>query len=123
MKRGRKSCRASSEVRRAKEELAAARREHEQARANDDHSRAGELRFGTMPLLEKKLAEAEAKLAESGGRMVRDMVSERTWQTSSRRGPAIPVAKMLEEEAEKLLEMEGRLARARHRAGRGGASR
>jgi ATP-dependent Clp protease ATP-binding subunit ClpB len=99
-----------SDVRRLKEELAAARREHEGARAADDHDRAGELRFGTLPLLEKQLAEAEAKLEESGEEMmVHDTVQPEDLADVVAVWTGVPVAKMLQEETAKLLEMEDRL--------------
>ena len=44
---------------RIKEELDAARLELEQAERSGDLARAGELSYGTIPELEKKLAEAE----------------------------------------------------------------
>jgi ATP-dependent Clp protease ATP-binding subunit ClpB len=101
---------ALADVRRFKEELAAARREHEGARAADDHDRAGELRFGTLPLLEKQLAEAEEKLEADGeGHMVHDTVQPEDLADVIAVWTGVPVAKMLQEETEKLLEMEDKL--------------
>jgi ATP-dependent Clp protease ATP-binding subunit ClpB len=97
------------EVRRLKEEMAAAQREHEQARGNEDHARAGELRFGTIPLLEKQLAEATAKLEEQGATMVRDTVQPEDVADVVAAWTGVPVSKMLEGEADKLLRMEDRL--------------
>ena len=98
-----------NEVRRLKEELAAARREHEQARGNEDHSRAGELRFGTLPLLEKQLAEAEESLEAQGSTMVHDTVLAEDVAEVVAAWTGVPVSKMMQEEAKKLLEMEDRL--------------
>jgi len=97
------------EVRRLKEELAAARREHEQARAADDTGRAGELRFGTIPLLDKQLDQAEQALAEVGAPLVRDTVTPGDVADVVAATTGIPVSKMLEEETDKLLRMEERL--------------
>ncbi len=100
------------EVRRLKEELAAAQREYDQARAAEDHGRAGELRFGTLPLLEKKLADAEATAGEphpGDEKMVRDKVVESDVADVVAAWTGVPVSKMLEGEADKLLKMEERL--------------
>ena len=98
-----------SDVRRLKEELAAAQREHEQARANEDHARAGELRFGTIPYVEKQLAEAEQHLGTSGKTMLHDTVLPEDVADVVAAWTGIPVSKMMEEEADKLLKMEERL--------------
>ena len=97
------------EVRRLKEEIAAAQREHEQARGNEDHARAGELRFGTIPLLEKQLGEARDALEAHGATMVRDTVQPEDVADVVAAWTGVPVSKMLEGEADKLLKMEDRL--------------
>ncbi len=98
-----------SDVRRLKEELAAAKREHEQARANEDQTRAGELRFGTIPYLEKQLAEAEAALGDEAQTMFHDTVTPEDVADVVAAWTGIPISRMLEEETDKLLKMEGRL--------------
>ncbi len=100
------------DVRRLKEELAAAQREYDQARAAEDHGRAGELRFGTIPLLEKRLADAEAAAGDAppgDEAMVRDRVVESDVADVVAAWTGVPVSRMLEGEAEKLLAMEVRL--------------
>ncbi len=100
------------EVRRIKEELAAANRELEQVRASGDHARAGELRFGTIPLLEKQLEEAggeEALEAKPSDAMVRDEVTPQDVADVVALWTGVPVSKMLEEETTKLLRMEDTL--------------
>ena len=102
----------SGEVRRLKEELAAAQREYDQARAAEDHGKAGELRFGTLPLLEKQLADAEAAAGELPADdevMVRDRVVEADVADVVAATTGVPVQRMLEGEADKLLKMEERL--------------
>ncbi len=101
-----------SDVRRLKEELAAAQREYDQARAAEDHGRAGELRFGTIPLLEKRLADAEAAAGDAqpgDEKMVRDRVVEGDVADVVAAWTGVPVSRMLEGEADKLLKMEARL--------------
>jgi ATP-dependent Clp protease ATP-binding subunit ClpB len=100
------------DVRRLKEELAAAQREYDQARAAEDHGRAGELRFGTIPLLEKRLADAETVAGQAPSEadaMVRDRVVESDVADVIAAWTGVPVSRMLEGEAEKLLRMEARL--------------
>jgi ATP-dependent Clp protease ATP-binding subunit ClpB len=99
-----------SEVRRIKQELQAAERELEQVRANEDHARAGELRFGTIPLLEKQLADASVENAEGADAgVVHDVVQAEDVANVVAAWTGVPVAKMLEGETEKLLQMEARL--------------
>ncbi len=101
-----------SEVRRLKEELAAAHREYDHARAAEDHGKAGELRFGTIPLLERQLADAEAKAGDPSPEddaLVRDRVVEADVADVVAATTGVPVQRMLEGEAEKLLKMEERL--------------
>ena len=98
-----------SVVRRLKEELAAAQREHEQARAHEDHAKAGELRFGTIPYVEKQLTKAEAELGGEDKTMLHDTVMPEDVADVVAAWTGIPVSKMLEEETDKLLKMEDRL--------------
>ncbi len=99
------------EVRRLKEELAAANRELEQVRGSGDHARAGELRFGTIPLLEKQLAEASEGMEEvdESNSMLRDTVTPQDVADVVALWTGVPVAKMMEEETTKLLKMEDML--------------
>lgn len=96
------------DVRRLKEELAAAQRELEQVRANGDHARAGELRFGSIPLLEKQLAEASEGMEDMDetNMMVHDNVTPQDVADVVALWTGVPVSKMLEEETSKLLAME-----------------
>lgn len=100
------------EVRRLKEDLAAANRELEQVRASGDHARAGELRFGTIPLLEKQLEDAQKDMPadfDESKLLVRNHVSPQDVADVVALWTGVPVAKMLEEETTKLLAMEDKL--------------
>ena len=90
-----------------KEELDRARFELEQAQRSGDLSRAGELAYGVIPDMEKKLSDAEA--AESH-RMLNEEVTEDQIAGVVSRWTGIPVDKMLEGEREKLLAMEDALS-------------
>jgi ATP-dependent Clp protease ATP-binding subunit ClpB len=86
-----------------KAQLDAARIELEQAQRGGDLAKAGELQYGTIPGLEKQLAEAEAA---AGNAMLREEVTAQDIASVVSRWTGIPVDKMLEGEREKLLKME-----------------
>ncbi len=88
---------------RIKEQLDAARGQLEQAQRAGDLAKAGELSYGTIPLLEKQLAEAQG---EAAGAMLREEVTQDDIAAIVSRWTGIPVDKMLEGEREKLLQME-----------------
>jgi len=93
---------------RIKEELDAARLELEQAERSGDLAKAGELSYGTIPALEKRLAEAE-DLTENA--LLREEVTEEDIASVVSRWTGIPIDKMMEGEREKLLEMESILGK------------
>jgi ATP-dependent Clp protease ATP-binding subunit ClpB len=86
-----------------KAQLDAARIELEQAQRGGDLAKAGELQYGTIPGLEKQLAEAEAA---AGNAMLREEVTAQDIASVVSRWTGIPVDKMLEGERDKLLKME-----------------
>ncbi len=99
----------SSETRGIESELEFAQKAYEQAKASGDHAKAGELRFGTLPLLEKQLADARARaqtLAGPDDPKVRDQVTPSDVADVVATWTGVPVARMMQAEAEKLLAME-----------------
>jgi ATP-dependent Clp protease ATP-binding subunit ClpB len=93
-----------------KEQLDQARAELDKAQRTGDLARAGELAYGQIPDLEKKIRDAEAKGRESGEMVEEAVTPDHIAQVVSR-WTGIPVDKMLEGEREKLLRMEDELAR------------
>jgi ATP-dependent Clp protease ATP-binding subunit ClpB len=93
---------------RLKEQLDAARVALDQAQRTGDLAKAGELQYGTIPQLEKQLAEA-ANAAE--GAMLREEVTSEDVASVVSRWTGIPVDKMMEGEREKLLAMEEMLGK------------
>ncbi|GAB4150673.1 MAG: ATP-dependent chaperone ClpB [Sphingomonadales bacterium] len=91
-----------------KEELDTARIELEQAQRRGDLARAGELAYGVIPALEKRLDEAKQV---SEGAMLNEEVTAQDIAAVVSRWTGIPVDKMLEGEREKLLAMEDNLGR------------
>ncbi|QHQ36105.1 ATP-dependent chaperone ClpB [Algicella marina] len=87
-----------------KEQLDHARAELDQAKRAGNLAKAGELQFGVIPDLEKRLAEAER--AEESDVMVEEAVLPEHVASVVERWTGIPVDRMLEGEREKLLRME-----------------
>ncbi|MBY8337471.1 ATP-dependent chaperone ClpB [Alteriqipengyuania sp. NZ-12B] len=88
---------------RIKEDLDAARLELEQAQRAGDLAKAGELQYGRIPELEKKLEDAAGHTANA---LLREEVTEEDIAGVVARWTGIPVDRMLEGEREKLLKME-----------------
>ncbi len=96
-----------SNAQRLKTELDGLRIELANAQRRGEYQKAGELAYGRIPELEKKLAEIEGK---SGGAVVEEAVtSDHVAQVVSR-WTGVPVDRMLEGEKDKLLRMEDELA-------------
>ena len=91
-----------------KEALDAARLQLDQAQRSGDLARAGELQYGTIPGLEKQLAEA-AGAAE--GAMLREEVTSEDIAAVVAKWTGIPVERMMTGEREKLLEMEATIGK------------
>ena len=92
----------------ARGDLDRARQELEHAKREGNLSRAGELSYGIIPGLEKKLAEAESR---ESGRLVEEAVRPEQIAEVVERWTGIPTSKMLEGEREKLLKMEEELGK------------
>jgi len=80
-----------------------ARQELEKAERASDLARAGELKYGIIPDLEKKLAEYENN--KSSG-LVKEVLDEEDIATIISRSTGIPIDKMLSSEKTRLLSME-----------------
>src|ERR1700674_3178904 len=91
-----------------KEQLDQARAELDQAQRRGDWGRAGELTYGVIPELERKLKEAEGV---EKSRMLEEAVTPEHIAGVVSRWTGIPVDKMLEGERDKLLHMEENLRR------------
>jgi ATP-dependent Clp protease ATP-binding subunit ClpB len=94
-----------TEGRRLKEELDQARTRLERTQRDGDWAKAGELAYGVIPDLEKRLAEAEARASTE-----REEVTARDIAAVVTRWTGIPVDRMLEGERSRLKGMEDKLA-------------
>jgi ATP-dependent Clp protease ATP-binding subunit ClpB len=90
-------------------ELDQLRGELANAQRRGEFQRAGELAYGKIPELEKKLSAIEA--AEAKGAMVEETVTADHVAQVVSRWTGVPVDRMLEGEKEKLLRMEDELAK------------
>jgi ATP-dependent Clp protease ATP-binding subunit ClpB len=96
-------------VRQLRSELAVAREEQRRALTDKNFTRLGELEHGVLPELETRLAKAEES-AKSTSAPAPRILGEREVAATLAVWTGIPVAKMLEGEADKLLKMEERLS-------------
>ncbi len=98
-----------------KEEIDRIRFQIEEWKRKGDFNQVAELQYGTLPDLEKKLKEAQAKetgkAAANDGRpqLLRTMVGAEEIAEVVARATGIPVSKLMQGEREKLLQMESRL--------------
>ena len=96
-----------SDVQGLKEKLDAARQDVEIAQRRGDFAKAGELTYGVIPDLERKLKDIEGKKDEA---LASEVVTAENIAQIVSRWTGIPVDRMLAGEREKLLAMESALA-------------
>ena len=96
------------DIRSIKKDLETLRLHATQAEARADLTSAAEIRYGKIPEREKELHAKESRLTKLKGsrRLLREEITESDIAAVVSRWTGIPVAKMLEEEAEKLARME-----------------
>jgi ATP-dependent Clp protease ATP-binding subunit ClpB len=97
-----------SDAQKLKTELDQLRAELANAQRRGEYQKAGELAYGRIPDLEKKLKDVESKGV--GGAVVEEAVTSDHIAQIVSRWTGVPVDKMLEGEKEKLLRMEEQLA-------------
>lgn len=99
-------------TRHLREQLEEARTAYEQAERAYDNNKAAELKYGTIPELEKKLKAAQEKLqATNGPVMLREEVTAEEIAEAVSRWAGIPVTRLLEGERDKLLHLPEALSR------------
>ncbi|MGB8527532.1 MAG: ATP-dependent chaperone ClpB, partial [Rhodoplanes sp.] len=98
-----------SDAQKLKTELDQLRIELANAQRRGEYQRAGELAYGRIPDIEKKLKAVEE--AEAKGAMVEEAVTANHVAQIVSRWTGVPVDKMLEGEREKLLHMEESLSK------------
>jgi len=100
-----------AEIRALQKELGEARQEADIAERAGEFGRVAELRYGKLPQAEKKLEEAEARLKklQSSRHVLRGEVTEEDIAAVVARWTGIPVTKIMETEASRLMRMEDEL--------------
>jgi ATP-dependent Clp protease ATP-binding subunit ClpB len=100
-----------SDAQKLKTELDQLRAELANAQRRGEYQRAGELAYGRIPELEKKLKATEGSEASGKGAMMEETVTADHVAGVVSRWTGVPVDRMLEGEKDKLLRMEGELAK------------
>jgi len=97
--------------RKLKEELEQVRLDIERAQRAGDYQKASELQYGKLPELERKIREAEVRLAElqKTQKMLKEEVDEEDIAEVVAKWTNIPVSRLMEGEIQKLIHMEERL--------------
>jgi ATP-dependent Clp protease ATP-binding subunit ClpB len=98
-----------SDAQKLKTELDQLRNELANAQRKGEYQRAGELAYGRIPEIEKKLKAIEA--GDGRGAMVEEAVTADHVAQVVSRWTGVPVERMLEGEKEKLLRMEAQLSK------------
>jgi ATP-dependent Clp protease ATP-binding subunit ClpB len=96
-------------VRTLREEIETRRRELEEAERRYDLETAAQLRHGTLPQLEARVAEAEGRIQQTSGEdgsLLREEVTEAEIAEIVARWTGIPVTRLVEGEREKLLRLD-----------------
>jgi len=96
-------------VKEKKDQLEKYRFQEEEAERKVDYNRVAELRYSLIPQLQKEIEEAQTKLNDKANRLLQEEVDEKLIAQIVSKWTGIPVNKMLEGEAERLLNLEKEL--------------
>lgn len=80
--------------------------QEEEAERGGDYNKVAEIRFGKIPALKKEIEEAQHKLGSQKERLLQEEVDEPLIAQIVSKWTGVPVQKMLEGEASKLLHLE-----------------
>ncbi|MBQ9703661.1 MAG: AAA family ATPase, partial [Clostridia bacterium] len=93
-------------IQRLREQIEQTNAKIEKAQNEYNLNLAAELKYGTLPQLQKELSEAESKTNDSKESLLRDQVKEDEIARIISRWTGIPVSKLVESEREKLLHLD-----------------
>jgi len=98
-------------IRDLKEQLEGARGEAERFERDGDLAKAAEIRYGSIPQLQRQVEEASARLDElqATQKMLKEEVDEEDVAEVVSRWTGVPVSKLMEGEVHKLVRMEDEL--------------
>ncbi|MDJ0652488.1 MAG: AAA family ATPase [Simkaniaceae bacterium] len=97
------------ELREKKEKLEKLRFQEEEAERSADFNKVAKIRYSVIPEVEKEIAAAETALKGKEGRLLQEEVDEHLIGEIVAKWTGVPISKMLEGEAEKLLHLESTL--------------
>lgn len=102
-----------TDIKKIKKELETMRLEADMAEARADLAKAAEMRYGRIPALEKDLEQRNKRLKklQSSRRILKEEINAEDIAGVVSRWTGIPVSRMLESEATKLIRMENDLKR------------
>ncbi len=102
---------AVGEIRKLKAQIESLKAEEQRFERAGDLAKVAEIRYGKLSAAERDLAQAQARLTEvqKGGRMLKEEVDEEDIAALVSKWTGIPVGRLLEGEAKKLVTMEDRL--------------
>jgi len=92
-----------------KDQLEQLRFQEEEAERGADYNRVAEIRYSELPQMEKEIEEAQGKLDAMGERLLGEEVDEQLIAQVVSKWTGIPVDKMMEGEAQRLLGLESEL--------------
>ncbi len=94
-----------------KDQLERLRFQEEELERQADYNRVAEIRYHKMPALQSEIEEAEEKINQQPNRLLQEEVDENLIAEIVCKWTGVPVQKMLEGEAEKLLHLEEELSK------------
>jgi ATP-dependent Clp protease ATP-binding subunit ClpB len=98
-------------VKEKKDSLERLRFQEEEYERKADYNQVAELRYNAIPHLQKEIEEAEKLLKEKSNRLLQEEVDENLIAHIVSKWTGIPVQRMVEGEAEKLLQLEHELGK------------
>jgi ATP-dependent Clp protease ATP-binding subunit ClpB len=99
-------------LKKKKNELEKLKFQEEEAERALDYNKVAEIRYSTMPKLKKDIEEAQSSLDKLPSRLLQEDVDENLIAHIVSKWTGIPVEKMLEGEASKLLHLEQNLSKS-----------
>lgn len=94
------------ELKKKKDQLEKLRFQEEEAERKADYNRVAELRYNGIPQMQKEIEELQKQLDEKPNRLLQEEVDENLIAQIVSKWTGVPVHKMLEGEAERLLHLE-----------------
>lgn len=98
-------------IKEKKDQLEKLRFKEEEYERKSDYNKVAELRYNEIPALKKAIDEQQKQLNEKSNRLLKEEVDETLIAHIVSKWTGIPVSKMLEGEAKKLLNLENELSK------------